>query len=111
MPDYSEAIDVAKRALYRLDHPDTPWYLADQHRRNAYTADARVALTAAAPIIERQVRERIITELRDKFGVTNRAADWLARTPAPIPPTSEDQCETCGRILSCVGTCSKGCAQ
>ena len=30
---------------------------------------------------------------------------------APIPTTSEPTCDTCHRLLSCVGTCPKGCPQ
>lgn len=39
------------------------------------------------------------------------AADPEEPAGAPMPHTSEPTCDTCHRLLSCVGTCPKGCPQ
>lgn len=127
MPDYSEAIEAAARAM------SAHWN--DMHTNMSLDRQRMLAihaLNAAAPIIERQVRERAVIDAQSALSgalhrltllgrgdsdayraVRDYGGDIIAAiaTPAPIPPTSEDQCETCGRILDCSGNCSKGCAQ
>lgn len=43
------------------------------------SSEVSAIVRAATPLIERAVRAQIIADLRAKFGVTNRAADYLAR--------------------------------
>lgn len=84
------AIEAAAREMYLNDAADSispdAWPAfdsPDNKARTAYLSNAAAALTAALPHIEAAIRAderaRIVSELRTKYGVTNRAADWIAR--------------------------------
>jgi hypothetical protein len=77
--DLTQAVEAAAEAMWadidkyatenEFGHESIPWAAAPQEEASACRETVRVAIEAAAPILERQVRENVAREIEAQGGL------------------------------------------
>lgn len=96
---------AASQEIWREHHEQAGITLAESARdwRDLLDEDPTMQLTVNWGDLARAVNADQIAEFREWLN------EQIGAATDRIPTTSEETCESCGRILDCCNNCPKGC--